>query len=158
MKRRANRDENETRLFLSRFALGLFSVCSWFVLGLFSVCSRFALGLLSTSRAQVFKGGGGGRIFFKITYMDINMDCDHPTLLALISGDSPKIKITTLSRGAKYRKIFRQITYLDEVIEDYLWCTICKKLLAYRTSNLIRHWRTHELSKTKAKDETSRKT
>ena len=86
------------------------------------------------------------------------MDCDHPTLVALISGNSPKIKITTLSRGAKYRKIFRRITYLDGVIEDYLWCTICKKLLAYRTSNLIRHWRTHELSKTKANDGTSRQT
>jgi len=86
------------------------------------------------------------------------MDCDHPTLLALISADSPKIKITTLSRGAQYRKIFRRITYLDQVIEDYLWCTSCKRLLANRSSNLIRHWRTHDLSKTKVNQYASRQT
>ena len=86
------------------------------------------------------------------------MDCDHPTLMALISADSPKIKITTLSRGAQYRKIFRRITYLDQVIEDYLWCTSCKRLLANRSSNLIRHWRTHDLSKTKVNHYASRQT
>jgi len=86
------------------------------------------------------------------------MDCDHTTLLALISADSPKLKLTTLSRGARYRKIFRQITYLDQVIEDYLWCTLCKKLLVYRSSNLVRHWRTHQLSKSKVKHCASGKT
>ena len=79
------------------------------------------------------------------------MDCGHHTLQALRSADSPKVKLTTLSRGARYRKTFRQITYLDHVIEDYLWCTLCKKLLAQRSSNLIRHWRTHDLSTSKVK-------
>ena len=94
--------------------------------------------------------------FFPIACMVMNLDCDHPTLVALISADSPKVKITTLSRGAQYRKIFRQISYLDHVIEDYLWCTICKKLLANRSSNLIRHWRTHDFSKSKVNQYTTR--
>ena len=83
------------------------------------------------------------------------MDCDHPTLQALISSHSPKVMLTTLSRGARYRETFRQVTYLDHVIEDYLWCTLCKKLLAHRSSNLIRHWRIHDLSKSKVKESAS---
>ncbi len=90
---------------LTPFGLGLFSVCSWFALGLLSVCSWFALGLFSVcswaSRAQGFKGGGGGT-FFSMTNIVMSMECDHPTLLALISAGSPKIKITIFSRGAQY--------------------------------------------------------